>query len=160
MDVHHWQERNPLVLEGLVQQMLGGPNHIYHGGLLHVRLRYFDVEKRRAGIPEDVAALVDKITADSVRVTLVNTSPTHKHETVLQAGAFGEHQFQGAEANGKPIRFTGRHLLVELPPGAVGTITLRMKRYRNAPTYDFPKIVQPELRDFSTQARLLGHSGK
>ena len=41
-NVHHWQERNPIVLEGLVQLMLGGPNHVYHGGLLHCRLFYFD----------------------------------------------------------------------------------------------------------------------
>ena len=143
MDVHHWQERNPLVLEGLVQQMMGGPNHIYHGGLLHVRLRYFDVEKRRAGIPDDVAALVDKITESSVRVTLVNTSRTRRHETILQGGAFGEHQFEGAEVNGKPMRFSGRHLCVELPPGAVGTITLRMKRYQYAPTYEFPAALRP-----------------
>jgi hypothetical protein len=138
MDVHHWQDRNPLVLEGLVQQMLGGPNHIYHGGLLHVRLRYFDAEKHRAGIPEDVAALVDKITADSVRVTLVNTSKERRREAILQAGAFGEHQLQGAEIDGKTIRFTGKHLRVELPPSAVGTLTLRMKRYQYAPTYEFP----------------------
>jgi hypothetical protein len=29
MDVHHWQERNPLVLEGLVQQMMGGPSALF-----------------------------------------------------------------------------------------------------------------------------------
>ncbi|MEN6603845.1 MAG: hypothetical protein ABFD86_15655 [Bryobacteraceae bacterium] len=138
MDVHHWQNRNPLVLEGLVQQMLGGPNHIYHGGLLHGRLRYFDAEKRRAGIPEDVAALVDKITADSVRVTLVNTSSERHHEAILQAGAFGEHQFQSAEIDGKTIRFASKHLRVKLLPGAVGTLTLRMKRYQYAPAYQFP----------------------
>ena len=34
-DVHHWQNRNPVILEGLVQLMLGCPNHVYHGGLLH-----------------------------------------------------------------------------------------------------------------------------
>jgi hypothetical protein len=143
MDVHHWQERNPLILEGLVQQMMGGPNHIYHGGLLHTRLRYFDVDRRRAGIPEDVAALVDQVTESSVRVTLVNTSGTRQHETILQAGAFGEHQFQGVELNGKAIRFSGKHLWVELPPGAVGTLTLRMKRYHYAPSYEFPTALRP-----------------
>lgn len=143
MDVHHWQERNPLILEGLVQQMMGGPNHIYHGGLLHTRLRYFDVDRRRAGIPEDVAALVDQVTENSVRVTLVNTSGTRKHETILQAGAFGEHHFNGVELNGKSIRFSGRHLWVELPPGAVGTLTLRMTRYHHAPTYEFPTALRP-----------------
>jgi hypothetical protein len=76
-------------------------------------------------------------------VTLVNTSRTRQHETILQGGAFGEHQFQGAEINGKPLRFSSRHLCVELPPGAMGTITLRMKRYQYAPTYEFPADLRP-----------------
>lgn len=143
MDVHHWQNRNPIVLEGLVQQMMGGPNHIYHGGLLHVRLRYFDPEKKRAGIPEDVAALVDRITEDSVRVTLVNTSTTSARETILQAGAFGEHQFLTVD-DGKGKRdVNARHLTVQLRPGAVGTLTLTMKRYANRPTYEWPAAARP-----------------
>ncbi|MCZ7638335.1 MAG: hypothetical protein M5U12_21200 [Verrucomicrobia bacterium] len=60
-DVHHWQQRNPVVLEGLVQTLLGAPNHIYHGGLLHGRVWYFDPERRRSGLPPDVAALVERI---------------------------------------------------------------------------------------------------
>jgi len=134
MNVHHWQNRNPVVLEGLVQQMMGGPNHIYHGGLLHVRLRYFDPDRKRAGIPEDVAALVDRVTEDSVRVTLVNTSATAKRRTILQAGAFGEHSF--VSVDGKAVG--SKHLTVELAPGSVGTLTLAMKRFVNAPTYEWP----------------------
>jgi len=38
-DVHHWQEINPVHTEALVQLTCGGPQIIYHGGLLHVRLR-------------------------------------------------------------------------------------------------------------------------
>ena len=45
-DVHHWQKLNPVVLEGLVQLTLGAPNHIYHGGLLHASVRYFDPVKK------------------------------------------------------------------------------------------------------------------
>lgn len=139
MNVHHWQNRNPVVLEGLVQQMMGGPNHIYHGGLLHVRLRYFDAQKKRPGIPEDVAALVDQIEEDSVRVTLVNTSSTIPRETILQAGAFGEHEFVSVNL-GQGARSVGsKHLTVDLPPGSVGTLTLKLKRFANAPTYDWPK---------------------
>ena len=50
-DVHHWQQRNPVILEALVQLMLGAPNHIYHGGLMHTSVRYFDPAGQRPGIP-------------------------------------------------------------------------------------------------------------
>ncbi len=58
-DVHHWQRINPVHTEALIQLTLGGPQVIYHGGLLHVRLRYFDALRHRPGLPEDVAAPVE-----------------------------------------------------------------------------------------------------
>jgi hypothetical protein len=146
MNVHHWQARNPIVLEGLVQQMMGGPNHIYHGGLLHVRLRYFDAEKKRAGIPEDVAALIDKVTEDSVRVTLVNTSSTVSREAILQAGAFGEHQFLTVNDGKSTLPVNSRHLTVRLKPSTVGTLTLSMKRFANRPGYEWPEQLQSDGR--------------
>ena len=60
-DVHHWQDINPVHTEALLQLTCGGPQIIYHGGLLHTRLRYFDAEQRRPGLPADVGALVDRI---------------------------------------------------------------------------------------------------
>ena len=60
-DVHHWQELNPVVLEGLVQLTLGGPQPLYHGGLLHCRVRYFDPQRRRPGLPPDVALALSLI---------------------------------------------------------------------------------------------------
>ncbi|HPI22335.1 MAG TPA: hypothetical protein PLE73_04015, partial [Spirochaetota bacterium] len=39
---------------------------------LHSRFRYFDPLKRRAGLPEDTGALVEKLGADSAVLTLVN----------------------------------------------------------------------------------------
>jgi hypothetical protein len=92
-DVHHWQEINPVHTEALLQLTCGGPQIIYHGGLLHVRLRYFDAEARRPGLPPGVGALVHALDADSVTVTLANTSPLHERRLILQAGAFGEHAF-------------------------------------------------------------------
>ena len=74
-DVHHWQDINPVHTEALVQLTCGGPQLVYHGGLLHVRLRYFDRQARRPGLPPDVAALVHELDADSAVVTLVNISP-------------------------------------------------------------------------------------
>jgi hypothetical protein len=137
-NVHHWQERNPVVLEGLVQTMLGGPNHLYHGGLLHVRLRYFDPVRRRAGVPPDVAALVDRLTPDSVSVQLVNLHASESRELVIQAGAFGEHQFTRAQAGTISVPVNDRRVRVTLKPGAVGRLDLGMKRFVNPPTYAAP----------------------
>lgn len=140
MNVHHWQERNPVVLEGLVQQMMGGPNHIYHGGLLHVRLRYFDAERKRPGIPEDVAALVTALDEGLVRVTMVNTSATQKRRAILEAGAFGEHEFVSVEAGGEKRAVNAKWLAVELAPGAVGELAIGMRRFANRPSYDWPPV--------------------
>lgn len=137
-DVHHWQNRNPIVLEGLVQQMLGAPNHIYHGGLLHTRLRYFDPKARRPGVPPDVAALVDRIQPDSVSVQLVNLHPSEAREVILQAGMFGEHAFTIAELEEGKSDVNARTLTVRLRPGAAARLTLTMRRWVNQPTYDFP----------------------
>ena len=40
-DIHHWQDKNPVICEALAQLMLGGPTNIYHGGLMFTPLRYF-----------------------------------------------------------------------------------------------------------------------
>ena len=58
-DVHHWQQINPVHTEALLQLTCGGPQIIYHGGLLHVRLRYYDTDEARPGLPADVARLAD-----------------------------------------------------------------------------------------------------
>ena len=140
-DVHHWQRLNPVVLEGLVQLMLGAPNHIYHGGLLHCSVRYFDPEQQRPGVPPDVAALVDRITADGISLVLVNLSPSEKREVILQAGAFGEHRFTRVRQEMQPHQFhsvEGKHLRVRLGPSGIGRLDLGLTRFANRPTYAFP----------------------
>ena len=141
-DVHHWQQRNPVILEGLVQLMLGGPNHIYHGGLLHVSLRYFDPARKRPGVPPDVAALVDRITEGGVSLHLVNTSATETRDVMVQAGAFGEHQFTDVkQVDHYPYQFhtiNAPFFQVRLGPGAVGRLDLGLERFKNRPTYDTP----------------------
>ena len=57
------------------------------------RLRYFDGERQRPGLPRDVAALVDQLSAKRTRLHLVNLSPFYVRDVVVQAGAFGEHRF-------------------------------------------------------------------
>jgi hypothetical protein len=141
-DVHHWQRRNPVVLEGLVQLMLGGPNHIYHGGLLHCSVRYFDPQRARPGIPSDVAALVERITPDGISLQLVNLHPSEPRELILQAGAFGEHQFTTVrQVVHYPHQFHtvgARCFQVRLGPGAGGRLEVGLKRSSNRPTYAFP----------------------
>jgi hypothetical protein len=137
-NVHHWQERNPVVLEGLVQTMCGGPNHIYQGGLLQVRLRYFDPARKRPGVPPDVAALVDGLTPHGLSLHLVNLHPTEPREVVLQAGAFGEHQFTEVNTAQNSRAVNSKFLTVHLKPGAAGHLQIGMKRFANQPTYATP----------------------
>lgn len=143
-DVHHWQQRNPVVLEGLVQTMLGGPNHIYHGGLIHTRLRYFDPAKNRPGMPSELAALVEKIAPATVTVRLVNLNPSVAKDVILQAGMFGEHEFSEARIEGQSapsIPVAGPWLRVRLAPGTVQALELGTRRYARNPSYEMPVSV-------------------
>jgi hypothetical protein len=63
---------NPAEVTNLVHLMLGGLHSGNKTLVLHSRVRYFDVDRRRAGLPEDVAALVERLTADTTELTLVN----------------------------------------------------------------------------------------
>ncbi len=141
-DVHHWQDINPVHTEGLIQLTCGGPQIIYHGGLLHIRLRYFDAKTRRPGLPSDVAALVSQLDADSATIHLVNLSPLHQRQTILQAGAFGEHDFTEvttlAGEHGDTVNINGKHFQVVLPPGKSIALRLGMNRYCNTPSYEQP----------------------
>ena len=108
------------------------------GGVLNARLRYFDPARKRAGLPEDVAALISQMTDTTTVVTLVNTSPTTARTLVVQGGAFGEHDIQSLDWNGKTVPVNAPNVTVKLNAGAGGTLTLKMKRYANKPTELFP----------------------
>jgi hypothetical protein len=138
-DVHHWQEINPVHTEALLQQLCGGPQVVYHGGLLHVRIRPFDADARRPGLPPDVAALVSAIDADGLTMTLANIGARHSRSVILQAGAFGEHAFTTFSADGGTAQPTnGRHLKIVLPPSGTVTVRLGMRRFVHPPNYDTP----------------------
>ncbi len=137
-NVHHWQRHNPIILEGLVQLMLGAPNHIYHGGLLHCSVFYFDPARKRPGVPPDVAALVDRLTPEGFSLHLVNLHPSESREVMLKAGAFGEHQFTEIHQAGATVRVNDRFLRFRIGPGAVGQLKVGLKRYVNRPSYDRP----------------------
>jgi hypothetical protein len=161
VSIHHWQELNPVTTEALVQLTLGAPQIIYNGGLLHCQVRYFDVERRRPGLPQDVAALVEKIEPEYVVVHLVNLSVFEPRDLLIQAGAFGEHHFvrvtferrvsdyPGVQGPGgyaaPPLKTSseslpiGDHLLrVQMPPATEIRLMLEMCRHVNTPSYRLP----------------------
>ena len=142
-DVHHWQQRCPVVAGPLPQQTMGGDT-VYHGGLLHARLRLFDPVRRRPGLPERMAALVEETSDDSVTFALANTDSATTHEVLIQAGAFGEHRFtqvrsiadDGCSCGPSPVN--AACFRARLGPGVHARLKAGMQRHANRPTYDWP----------------------
>ena len=153
------QVRNPITAEGLVQLTLGAPLPIYNGGLLMARLRYFDLQRKRPGLPRDVAALVDRIEDQRAVLHLVNLSASQYRDVLVQAGAFGEHQFtavtyRARRAGGpespylagptvvpseeKRLVVDDRWLQVHMRPASCVTLELGMKRFAHQPSYALP----------------------
>jgi hypothetical protein len=81
-----------IAFESLANLTLAAANLYGSGDVLRSQVRYFDPARRRAGLSEDVAALVEEIELDNVTLTLVNTSPTASRRLIVQMGAYGEHQ--------------------------------------------------------------------
>ena len=129
---------NPVRIEALNELMQGGLRVTKSGALLHCRLRYFDPVNRRAGVPDDVAALVEKMTDRTVEVSIVNCNQLETRKVVVQAGAYAEHQFESATLNGKTIELNCDSISVRLDPGSGGKLSLKMKRYSNQPRLKFP----------------------
>lgn len=132
------QRYAPVATDTLVNLMLGGNDPGSSGNVLHARLRYFDPARRRAGLPDDVAALVTGIGKETVTVNLVNTSPVFARDVVVQLGAFGEHQGVSVEAGGRSIPLDGTHFTARLAAGAGETLKITMKRYANSPSAAMP----------------------
>jgi hypothetical protein len=129
---------NPAATDALVRLMLGALVPGREGGLLNARLRYFDPGRKRAGVPEDVAALVSTLGDHETVVTLVNANATTARTVVVQAGGYAEHQFESVAVNGRTVPVNGRDVTVRLAPGAGARLTIAMRRYVNQPTVAFP----------------------
>jgi hypothetical protein len=129
---------NPAVVGTLVNLTLGGLAPRHQSEVLHCRVRYFDPGARRPGLPPDVAALVEAITAEAVILTLVNLDPSDERTVIVQAGGYGEHSFTGVTVDGREITLDGPILNVHLGPGAGCRLALTMKRYANPPTVRQP----------------------
>jgi hypothetical protein len=129
---------NPASTDALVRLMFGALVPGREGGLLNARVRYFDPARRRAGVPEDVAALVSEIGDRTTVLTLVNLGATRPREVIVQAGGYAEHQFESVEWNGTRAPVNARDLSVRLAPGAGAKLTLATRRYANQPTVRMP----------------------
>ncbi|MDB5469224.1 MAG: hypothetical protein JWR84_784 [Caulobacter sp.] len=139
---------NPASVAALMQQTMGALHlgrpswsstspHV-GGSPLYARLRYFDPEARRAGLPPDCAALVDRLTADETAVTLVNLSPTRARTLVVQGGGYGEHRIRSVAIGETVSPVDAATFTLRLAPGAGARLVLTMDRYVNPPTLSFP----------------------
>ena len=129
---------NPVTTTALIQLTQGGMEPDRRGNLVNSRLRYFDPARKRAGLPEDVAALVSEMSDTGTVVTLVNVSATAPRTLVVQGGAYGEHVIESVDWNGKTVPVGKPNFTVTLNPGAGGKLTLKMKRYAGDATVKFP----------------------
>jgi hypothetical protein len=165
-DIHVWQQSNPVVTEALVQLTWGGPQVIYNGGLQQARVRYYDADARRPGLPPSVAALVSSIDPEATVVDLVNLDPEATRRVVVQAGAFAEHTIRTVEytvcadaswmgglydyGHGRPTVTSaetwvdGPWLPVELPRSTRVRLTLRLDPRTRPPSYRTPFDAAPE----------------
>ncbi len=151
---------NPVIVKGLVQTTMGCPGQLYNGGILRATVRYFDAAAARPGLPPDVAALVDDLSAGGCGIQLVNTSHSDSRNLIVQSGAFGEHSFTevgftgtavGSDepnpntrvradrtATAATVQVDGRHFSVTLPPMTSVRLTCGLRRFANDPSYAFP----------------------
>jgi hypothetical protein len=159
-DIHLWQQCNPVVTEALVQLTWGGPQVIYNGGLQQARVRYYDGDRSRPGLPPDVAALVSAIDPTATVVDLVNLSPDQHRTVVVQAGAFAEHTIEAVRytacpddswvgglydyGHGEPAiteqtaEARDPWLTVRLPPSTQVQLTLTLSLHTQPPSYRTP----------------------
>ena len=150
---------NPMVVKSLVQTTMGSPQTLYNRGILRATVRYFDSD-RRPGLPLDVAALVDSLSADGVGIQFVNTSTGEARSLIVQAGAFGEHSFtevlfeeetvnydgvnpgQRGRADrtstATATRVNGKYFAVRMPPMTSVRLDCGLRRFSNDPSYAFP----------------------
>ncbi len=135
---------SPVFTKALTQVTMGAPQSVYNGGLLRATVRYFDEDRARPGLPPDVAALVDRLGPDVVGVKLVNLNPHETRRLIVQAGAFGEHQFtevrhpEAGHDSPKVVTVDAKHFGVELPPSTAIRVEAGMRRFANDPSYAFP----------------------
>jgi hypothetical protein len=129
---------SPVAFESLANLTLGAANLYGSGDVLRSQVRFFDPERRRAGLTQDVAALVERIERDTVTLQLVNTSTSTPHKLIVQMGAYGEHHATSVQVGDRRVAMNRPHFEVELAPGASDTLVIGITRLANDPTLAFP----------------------
>src|SRR4029079_14401682 len=101
---------------------------------------YFDPARGRAGLPEQVGALVERITEDGVTVQIVNLDPVTERIVIVQGGGYAEHQITEVRQEGRDgsTDVDAASFSVRLAPGAGARLTVRLRRYANQPTLSPP----------------------
>ncbi len=133
-----------VVTKGLTQVTTGSPQATYNGGLMRATVRYYDQDRGRPGLPPDTAALVDELRPDGAGIQLVNTNRNETRRVIVQAGAFGEHDFtevtyhREGDDGDTVQKVHGKSFAVELPPSTSIRIDAGMHRFVNKPSYAFP----------------------
>ena len=114
---------------------------LYHGGLLHAQVRYFDEANGRAGLPPDVAALVEQVDAQGLGLRLVNLNPLQGATLLVQTGSFGEHRLtQVTDRHTQRVTAVdSNQLRVELAPAATLQVRLDLQRFVQMPAYHIPQ---------------------
>ena len=131
---------NPAQTDVLTSLMLGGLEPGHCGYPLHARVRYFDPERRRPGLPEDVAALVETLSGGEATVSLVNLDQVRGRTVIVQGGAYGEHSVTGVTVDGRTTPVNRSSFSVRLAPGCGASLVVKADRYANQPTFAFPWV--------------------
>jgi hypothetical protein len=138
---------NPILTKGLTQVMLGTPQTIYYGAMNQGLVRYFDTDRMRPGVPEDVAVLVDTIEPNpngpvGVGLHIVNLSERQTRNMIVQAGIYAQHEIISTSTRDgygrESANVGGQYIGVTLPPGTTIKLNLQLRRNVNRPTYAFP----------------------
>jgi hypothetical protein len=141
-------DKNPVSVSALLHQTMGAihvarppwsplsPNQ--GGSPLYARLRHFDADAGTAGLPPDIAVLVEQLSDTSTTATIVNLSPIRQRRMVIRGGGYGEHRIEAVRIGDTRIHVGQRDLPIRIAPGAGATITLEMARHTLKPTLDWP----------------------
>ncbi|QHT62328.1 hypothetical protein GXP70_21665 [Paenibacillus lycopersici] len=143
------QKRNPVTVEGLLQLTMGAPLPMYNGGLVMASVAYWDMQAGRPGLPDDVAALVERIEPGRLVLALVNLNAEASRELRVKGGAFGEHRFvsarelgdsdaaDDADAVGASAKtaIDDARFIIELQPSTRIRLELEVARFDNKPAY-------------------------
>ena len=137
IDEDYLRDRNPVFHRGLLQLTMGAPQPVYYGGLVMAQVRHFDSERERPGLPPGVAALVEDVDSEGIAMTLVNGG-ARDQELMVQAGAYGEHEFATVEFDGERASPEANAISVSLPSGTRVDLRAELDRFENDPSYDCP----------------------